>query len=589
MNKGGILLLFFFSFLGLNAQEKKKETAKDTVKTEVVNVITTYNPKIADANKIQRTPQIKLAEKRKKKQLKYSIFSVPVVSTFVPKTGVVKGIDVGVKERIYRNYIAGGFGNYSTPFVETDLHYDTRFENEMGIYAKYISSNENIENTPLTSTFSNFKTTLFYKQQERYFDWKISLNSAQNKYNWYGIPENLKTSTAIKTINSEQENNYFQLVGALDFENAILENIKVRVSSFSDAYQSNELLMHLATNFNFALDFISYNLNALSVDTKIEVLKGAFKNNSSGNSEIDYSIITSKIHPTYNFTLFDFSIKTGIKLFASLDTENTATNILAYPDVQISKSINKDALILYTGVSGDLKTNTYKEFTEENPYVSPTLFITQSSEKMNVFLGASGTLNKDFSFNFKASYKEEEDKAFFIRNNSKSNGTNLIANNIPLENYDFGNSFRVTYDDVTTRSFLGEFEYDFTNKIAAGGSIQYDDYEVKNLAEAWNLPALQFVVFSKYKSEKWYATTNIFYVDERKIAVYNGPFPSNEVSTGRLDSFVDFNLNGGYHIHDTLSVFLKLNNVLNTKYQRFSNFNVQGFQVLGGVTYKFDF
>ena len=101
MNKGGVLLLLFFSFLGLKAQEKKKETAKDTVKTEVVNVITTYNPKIADANKIQRTPEIKLSEKSKKKQLKYTIFSIPVASTFMPKTGVVKGIDVGGK----RTYI----------------------------------------------------------------------------------------------------------------------------------------------------------------------------------------------------------------------------------------------------------------------------------------------------------------------------------------------------------------------------------------------------------------------------------------------------------------------------------------------------
>ncbi|MDB2571640.1 hypothetical protein N9X82_04125 [Polaribacter sp.] len=589
MNKGGVLLLLFFSFLGLKAQEKKKETAKDTVKTEVVNVITTYNPKIADANKIQRTPEIKLSEKSKKKQLKYTIFSIPVASTFMPKTGVVKGIDVGVKERIYRNYIAGGFGNYSTPFIEADLHYDSRFKNEMGIYTKYISSNEDIENTALTSTFSNFKTSLFYKQQERYFDWKVSLNSAQNKYNWYGIPENLKASPAIETINSEQENNYFQLIGALDFEKAIIENTKISISSFSDAYQSKELLMHLETTFNFSLDFISYDLNALSVDTKIEVLNGAFKNNSFDNSEINYAIITSKIHPTYNFMLFDFSIKAGMKLFASVDTENSATNILAYPDVQISKSINKDALIFYTGVSGDLKTNTYQDFSQENPYVSPTLFITQTSEKMNIFLGASGNINKVFSFNFKASYKEEEDSPFFIRNNSKSNGTNLIANNIPLENYDFGNSFSISYDDVTTTSFLGEFEYDVTNKIAAGGSIQYDDYQVKNLEEAWNLPAVQVAVFGKYKSEKWYATTNIFYVDERKTVTYTSPFPSSAIGTDRLGSFVDVNLNGGYHFNDALSVFLKLNNVLNTNYQRFSNFNVQGFQALGGVTYKFDF
>jgi len=278
-----------------------------------------------------------------------------------------------------------------------------------------------------------------------------------------------------------------------------------------------------------------------------------------------------------------------MKLFASVDTENRVTNLLAYPDVQISKSINKDALILYTGVSGDLKTNTYKDFTEENPYVSPTLFITQTSEKMNVFLGASGRINNAFSFNLKVNYKEEEDMPFFIRNNSKSNGTNLIANNIPIENYEFGNSFKVAYDDVITTSFLGEFEYDITNKIATGATIQYDNYQVKNLEEAWNLPAFQLAVFGKYKSEKWYATTNIFYVDERKTVAYDALFPSSAISTDRLDSFVDVNLNGGYHFNDALSVFLKLNNVLNTSYQRFSNFNVQGFQVLGGLTYKFDF
>tara|TARA_B110000091_G_scaffold207998_1_gene246984 strand:+ start:693 stop:2462 length:1770 start_codon:yes stop_codon:yes gene_type:complete len=589
MKKGSLLLLLFFSFLGLKAQGKKKETAKDTVKTEVVNVITTYNPKIADANKIQRTPKIKLSEKSKKKQLKYSIFSVPVVSTFIPKTGVVKGIEVGVKERVYNNYIAGGFGNYSTPFIEAALHYDIHFKNEIGIYVKYLSSNENVKNTALTSTFSNFKTALFYKQQERYFDWKVTLNSAQNKYNWYGIPENLKASTAIETINSEQENNYFQLVGELEFEEAIIKNSMASISSFSDAYQSKEIVMNLGTTFNFSLDFINYGLNPLSIDTNIEVLKGVFKSNSIDNSEIDYSIITTKIHPTYRFTVNDFSINTGLKLFASIDTENSVTNILAYPDVQISKAIIKDALILYTGISGDLKTNTYKSLTEENPYVSPTLFVTQTSEKMNVFLGTSGKINNNFSFNFKASYKDEEDKPLFIRNNSKSNGINLIANNIPLESYEFGNSFRVSYDDVITTSFLGEFEYDITRKIAIGGTIQYDDYKVTNKDEAWNLPALQAAVFGKYKSNKWYATANVFYVDERKIVAYNGPFPSNAVSIDRLNSFVDFNLNGGYHFNDALSVFLKLNNVLNANYQRFANFDVQGFQILGGVTYKFDF
>ena len=58
MKKHSILLLLLSSFFGANAQEKK---SIDTVKTEIVNVITTYNPKIADASKIKRTPELKKA------------------------------------------------------------------------------------------------------------------------------------------------------------------------------------------------------------------------------------------------------------------------------------------------------------------------------------------------------------------------------------------------------------------------------------------------------------------------------------------------------------------------------------------------
>ena len=49
MKKGFTLFLISFTFLSVNAQ--KKEQVIDTVKTEVVNIVTKYNPKIADAKK----------------------------------------------------------------------------------------------------------------------------------------------------------------------------------------------------------------------------------------------------------------------------------------------------------------------------------------------------------------------------------------------------------------------------------------------------------------------------------------------------------------------------------------------------------
>ena len=66
--------------------------------------------------------------------------SAPVASTFIPKTGVVKGINIGVKERIYNNYLAVGYGNYASPYAELFIHKNTRFNNDFGIHTKYSAS-----------------------------------------------------------------------------------------------------------------------------------------------------------------------------------------------------------------------------------------------------------------------------------------------------------------------------------------------------------------------------------------------------------------------------------------------------------------
>ena len=587
MKKHRILLLLLSSFFGANAQEKK---SIDTVKTEIVNVITTYNPKIADASKIKRTPELKLAEKSQKKQLQYHIFSVPVASTFVPKTGAVKSVDLGVRDRIYENYIAAGYGNYASPFFEASLlSNNSRSKKEMGLNAKYISSNQNIQNTSLTSKYSNFQTSLFYKQGERDFDWKITLNSEQNKYNWYGIPEFLKQSSILGMIAPQQRYNSFELIGDLDFKNSFIQNSIASLSYFSDGFHSSEILAKIRTKFRFPLNFIDKKLNSLLVNTQFEILKGNFKQNYVGDSKIDYSIATAKIQPSYRFRLQNISFRAGLQLAASFDTENSANNLLLYPDIEISTPIIVDFLTIYTGVTGDLKTNTYQGFSTENPYVSPTLFMTQTSEKQIFFLGTNASLNTDLNFHFKASYKNEEDKPLFVRNNSKSNGDNVLTNGVPLKGYEYGNSFQVVYDDVITTSFLGEVEYQATQKITAGASIQYDNYQLSNENEAWNLPALQASFFGDYQNGKWHANTTLFYVAERKDVGYSGTFFSERESIESINSFIDLNAIGGYRYNDRFSVFLKLNNLFNNNYQRFANFDVQGFQVLGGLTYQFDF
>ena len=593
MKKGFILFLVFSSIF--NAFSQKKSTKKalavkmDTVKTEVVEVITKYNPQIADASKIKKNPTITLLDQSKKKKLSYTIFSAPVASTFVPKSGVVKSIEVGVKERIYNNYVALGFGNNKSPYIEGYVNSSTRFDSEFGLYAKYTASLDNIENTILNSNFSNFLTTIFYKKEERYFDWKVSLEAERKVYNWYGLPNINFTQNTLNLINENQAYNLLNTKGEIDFLDAYIDKSTISVSYFSDAFRSQEFLMNFNTALDIPLDYIYSKLNGLNINTGIEFLKGKFTNEYANQNKLNYAIFTAKIKPEYKTTISGFSLKLGTKIFGSFDIENSVNNFLIYPDIHIRKPIIKEYLNIYGGISGDLKTNTYQGFVEENPYISPTIFMTQTSEKYNAFLGLNGLINNTISFNISASIKDQEDAPLFLRNNSKSDGTNYTVNGVPLKGYEYGNSFNVVYDDIKTTSFSAEITYDFTKRITFSTNIQFDNFKLKNQSKAWNFPTLQAYFIGKYKNNKWYATTNIFYINEREDLLYSASFPSSTNGFQTLESFVDVNVHGGYHFNDKFSAFLKVNNVFNNNYQRFANFTVQGFQALGGITYKFDF
>lgn len=580
------LFVVFVVSLASSQNNLPVKKAKDSIKTEVVNVITSYSPKVTDAFKVKRNPNIRFNRNRTKEKMDYRIFSVPVASTFVPKSGTIKNIDLGKRERLYYNYLAVGFGNRIAPFAEAYINNSTRFDSHFGLYAKYHSSKDPVKNTQLNSSFSNIIANVFYKQEDHYFDWKIGLNTAFNSYNFYGLPSNITFNTPlINAIDEKQQHNFVEVLGELDFENSFIENIEAKGSYFFDNFKSSEYKISLEPKFIIPLEQISRNLNEVTLNTSIDYLGGSFNKNYINNTKLNYGFFTAKVHPKYSFTYNKLNVKLGTKMYVSYETEKSLTHFLMYPDVQISHPIVKNIANIYLGANGDLHTNSYKNFTDENPFTSPTLAITQTNEKYNLFGGLNGKLTQNLSYNTRVSYINEEDKPLFINNNSKSNGTVTNSN---LLGYEYGNSFSVLYDDITTLRVFGELEYEYDKHLSFGTNAQFNSYTTTNQTHAWNLPKIAGEVFSKYKTDKWYAGVNFHFKSTRYDVNYNGIFPSTFTPI-KLDDVLDLSLNGGYHFDDTLSAFLKLNNVLNNKYQNYRNFNVQGFQVLGGITWKFDF
>lgn len=578
------LILLISTLIAFGQKEPIKK--KDSI-IEVINVVTSYTPSISDAFKVKKNPKIIISGNTKKKKLNYTIFSAPVASTFVPKSGVVKGIDVGKKERLFDNYLALGYGNYSTPFIELFLNQNRKFENDYGVYLKYISTENGIENTPLNTGVSNLNIGGYFMKEERSFNWKIGGNIHQQKYNWYGLPNiNFDTST-LDAIVEQQTYGYYELNGEIIFEDSYFSNIKTSVNLFEDSFGSKEIGFSLMPHLKLPLTRIYRNLKDLELQTSIHYLQGEFEQNYANDSNRSYAFLNLGIHPVLRLDWKKLNIKLGTKIYLSSDIENSLTDILAYPDIEISHPLNSGLLNIYTGASGDLHMNSFQSLSTLNPFVSPTLFLTQTNEQYNLFGGINGTLSSNISFNLKANYKKDEDHALFIRNNSKSNGE--FSNSIALQGYEYGNSFGVFYDDISTFSIFAELEIAASKKIQLGGNLQMNSYTTTFQQIAWNLPKIEGAIFGKYQNNNWYANANMFFVGERLDVNYNDTFPSTISNIQSLKGFADINLNGGYHFNDFLSAFITLNNVLGTDYERYANYNVIGFQALAGVTYKFDF
>ena len=584
MKKYSFVLILIMSLGQVFSQKKPKK--KDSI-VEVINVITSYTPTISDAFKIKKTPKIILSNTTSKKKLSYSIFSAPVASTFVPKSGVVKGIDVGKKERLFDNYLALGFGNYTTPFIEFFLHQNRKFETDYGIYLKYTSSENGVKNTFLNNEFSTLNLGGFYLKEERGFTWKIGGNMYQKQYNWYGLPNISFDNNTINSIAAEQTYGFYEVESEVVFEDSYFDNIKGALSLFDDKFGSKEVGFLLKPSLKIPLGFISKNLSELELQTNINYLQGEFEQNYLNNSNIKYSFFNLGIHPVYRVNWNKLSIKLGSKIYLTSDIENSLTDILAYPDIEITYPVISNLINFYAGAGGDLYMNSFQKFSEQNPFVSPTLFLTQTNEQYNLFGGINGTISSNISFNVKASYKSDEDHALFVRNNSKSNG--VFNASTSLLGYEYGNSFNVFYDDISTLSIFGEIEIDASKRFSIGATIQTNSYTTTFQQEAWNLPKIEGAIYGKYKNNNWYANANIFFVGSRMDVQYNGTFPSTIASIESLDAFTDMNLNGGYHFSDFFSAFVKLNNILGTDYDRYANYNVLGFQALAGITYKFDF
>jgi outer membrane receptor protein involved in Fe transport len=450
---------------------------------------------------------------------------------------------------------------------------------------RHLSSQGGIKGVELDDYFYDTSIDLTYGADTNAMSWNLDLGYKNQVYNWYGLPSEFGSNLSptnrtfvVDGIDAQHIYNTFSFGGKIDFNEGILNDANMKFSHFTDTFGSAENRFYIKPSFQFDVMDESVKTNVI-----VDYVGGTFdKNYANTNTQpLKYGFTNFGIAPTFVMQEDDWTLNIGAAVFYSLDNENSNNKFFVYPQVNASYKVVGDLMIFYAGAEGSLEQNSYLDFVNENSFLSPTLNIAPTDKQYDIFAGLKGKLTNNVSYNIRGSYVNERNKALFKSNDYNENATN--------EDYAFGNSMQVVYDDMRTLSFSGDLKANFSDNVTFGISGTFNSYTNDFQQEAWNLPEVKLNSNIDFNiTPKWFAGAAVFYVGERKDSQMNTTVTSNSAPI-ILDSYFDVNAHLGYKYNDRLTGFVRANNITNQAYERWLNYQVQGFQIVVGANYKFDF
>lgn len=564
------LLFLFCALISVNIWAQKDTT--ETLETERLIIVTPYSPTVSDAVKIRQNPkQDKDSKIFEKQEVKYDIYSVPVASTFTPEKGKVSNVQHTKGPKLYDSYAAFGIGNYTNILAEFYTNLEVGKGRDFQISLNHYSSQGGIKNLELNKKDKYYNTDfgMAYKAEANKFYWGADAGFLHQQYNWYGIFDDVFSSTQIRQLNPAHNYRGASVGAFVDSKDGIIDKISFDFRNFGDDFHASENRFKIIPEFNYAFDDES-----IKAKITFDYLNGKFRENLLGGNK-KYSYLNLGVHPSYNYDVEDWAVSLGAELFYSSDVENKESKFFVHPKLKASYRLD-EYLSIYGGIGGGLKQNNYYDFTQNNPFVAPALTIAPTHTQYDFYGGAKGILLDNLDFDVRAGYKSEKGKAMY----------KAFSNTFPAanSNYTFNNSFVIAYDNVKTFYVSGGLNYEWNADLKLGMKIAFNSYGTKFEDKAWNLPNMETKIFGNYLiTDKWTLGGELFYMGKRKDEIIS----FNQPAIVNVNAYVDANLNLNFQASQKLGFFLRGNNLFNGKNKSWYHYPTQGFQVMLGASYQF--
>ncbi len=537
-------------------------------KSNDVVVIGDFTPKLADAEKIQETPLVDDSSSTQFK-IDYELQSrkVPTAFEIDPiKAAKVKGEPLN---KIYQGYVKGGFGSYMTPFGELYYGSERNKYYMSGLRLRHFSSSGQIANVGY-SGFSNNEINLFGKSIRKKVVFGGNLDYRRDVVHYYGFRTNpIDTSLWLDYgLEKSDIRQRYQLVG---INGSISDNypvdthatkyrVDLKYHNYMDAFdtQENRFLANGDVSFY-------YRLYSFNIKSSLDVYK-----NQNINWSDNFTLFN--LRPSILFKQYNWRLRAGLNMYASSDTSN---GFRFAPEVDFDLHLFDDILVLNLGTDSRLNRFSYRMLTEENPWLRSDVLPLNTWNPFRLYGGLRGAFSSKLAFNVQVSYTPQIENQFFFVDDTSA-----------------GNWNKLTYvtDNVSLFELHGEVTWQNHEKLKVIARADYLGYTTDSQEKAWYVPSLRLSLSGKYNLQEKIGLELTLLTRNRQ---FYRDFITDDVTgiqspvSRQLKGIADLNIGAEYRYTKRLSMFLRMQNMLNVRYKRYLNYPTQRFMVLGGLSYLF--
>ncbi|MDP5169345.1 MAG: TonB-dependent receptor [Bacteroidia bacterium] len=508
---------------------------------------------VIESNKPFIKPPYQEIQQASRDDFQFNSADYYVETDFDPAPPVIKPWPKDKKEDIYNNSLSLGIGRFITPYAKLSLHNGRQGNMDLGLDFNHLSAHNDV--IPLRKFRQDYGT--------------LSLTSIQRDYNIGASAYVYNTS-------------YFP------YADTVLSNDEVaREDSLKIGFTRAQIGATLATNYKPDADYeadmgayfryfignrgntesnIDLSPNAAYFITK-EFKAGLESDLTFSNAnlaEVKQTRFYLNATPYIGFDNGTVRIRGGVRYNFFRNSIDTASFSNFGGVIDLSAGVIPDKFAFLAGYSTGMTNYTYYDLIFTNPYLQRDVTIRPTIEKMNVYLGGKGNIGESVDYGAKIFYKRLENQLMYFTDSA-------------------GTYFDLVYDSLMTVTGT-QVEVNFSPEdfLDIGATLNLNIYNTSTQLKYFHATPLRLDLYAVYRwNQKLTARGELLVFGARTTSLTSSGDPIKQ------GTFLDINLSGDYRVTDQFSIFLKVNNLLGSNYQRWHNYPERRIDFLGGLSIAF--